>query len=142
MKRGPKHLSVEVKRSQFEDLIQDYVDETIALIDKAVREADLSYNDVDQVLLVGGSTRIPIVQKKVENLIGKPLTKGINPDECVAIGAAIQAGIISGDAKGIVLVDVTPLSLGIEIEGGIFVPVIERNTISQKRKKLFTTIAG
>ncbi len=95
-----------------------------------------------KVLLVGGSTRIPVVQRRVEELTGKPLTKGINPDECVAIGAAIQAGILSGDAKGIVLVDVTPLSLGIEIEGGIFVPVIERNTtIPTTAKKLFTTIA-
>ena len=117
---GPKHLNVEIKRSQFEELIAEYIDETIRLTEKTIRDAELTNDDIDKILLVGGSTRIPLVKKRINELIGDKVYNNINPDECVGLGAAIQGGIISGDKKGIVLVDVTPLSLGIEIEGGIF----------------------
>lgn len=140
--KGPKHLNIPIKRNDFEDLISDYIEETIRLTDKAIKDAGLTNEDIDNVILVGGSTRIPMVQKQVSELLGKPITKGINPDEVVALGASIQAAIIKGEATGIVLVDVTPLSLGIEIEGGIFIPIIERNTtIPVTANKLFTTIA-
>ncbi len=139
---GPKHLSMEVLRSDFEDLIQEYIEETLSATEKAIEDANLTKEDIDKVILVGGSTKIPYIQKEVEQLLEKEITKGINPDECVAIGAAIQASILSGQKKGMVLVDVIPLSLGIEIEGGVFVPVIERNTpIPTVANKLFTTIS-
>lgn len=140
---GPKHLNITIKREDFEELIDEYIEETIHLTKKAIADTELDIDEIDKVLLVGGSTRIPKVQKDVADLLGEnKIVKNINPDEIVALGAAIQAGIIAGDKKGVVLVDVTPLSLGIEIEGGIFTPVIDRNTsIPTTQTKLFTTVA-
>ncbi len=139
---GAKHLNMDIKRSDFEDLIEEMIEETMSLTEKTLHDSGLSHEDIDEVILVGGSTRIPYVQRQVKELLGKEITKGVNPDECVAMGAAIQASILNGDKHGMVLVDVTPLSMGIEIEGGIFVPVIERNTtIPAKSSKLFTTIS-
>ncbi len=140
--QGAKHLNMEIRRSDFEDLIEELIEETIGLTEKTLHDSGLSHDDIDEVILVGGSTRIPYVQRQVKELLGQEITKGVNPDECVAIGAAIQASILNGDKLGMVLVDVTSLSLGIEIEGGIFVPVIERNaTIPARSSKLFTTIS-
>jgi molecular chaperone DnaK len=140
--KGAKHLNITITKDQFEDLISEYIDETLALTQKALSDAGLGVKDIDKVILVGGSTRVPYVVKRVRELLNINIESGINPDEVVAIGAAIQAGIVRGEKKGIVLVDVTPLSLGIEIEGGIFVPVIDRNTtIPVGAKKLFTTIS-
>ncbi|MDH5682340.1 MAG: Hsp70 family protein, partial [Spirochaetota bacterium] len=138
---GPKHLNMEIYKNDFEDLIEEFVEETISLTTKTLKDANLTAEDIDKVILVGGSTRVPFIQKEVEKVLGKDITKGVNPDECVALGAAIQASILSGETHDMVLVDVTPLSLGIEIEGGVFVPVIERNTtIPVTASKLFTTI--
>lgn len=139
---GPKHLSVKISRSIFEDLIQEYIEETLSLSEKAIEDAGLKKEEIDKIILVGGSTRIPYVQKQVEAFMGKSITKGVNPDECVAMGASVQASILSGSRRDMVLVDVTPLSLGIEIEGGVFVPIVVRNsTIPIKASKMFTTIS-
>ncbi len=140
--KGPKHLNIQITRSQFEDLITEFIDETIALTQDALEEAGLEPEDIDKVIMVGGSTRIPYVTSRVNELLGKEPEKAINPDEVVALGAAIQAGIVKGETRGLVLVDVTPLSLGIEIEGGIFISIIEKNsTIPCTAKKIFTTIS-
>lgn len=137
---GPKHLQFEITRAEFELLIEDYINQTIDLMDMAIKDAGISVNDIDKIILVGGSTRIPLVQKKIEEYTGKKPYKGINPDEVVAAGAAIQTSIIKGEISGVVLADVTPLSLGIEVEGDGFVPIIKRNTpIPTRATKIFTT---
>ncbi len=137
---GPVHLDIDISRSEFEDMIADYIDQTMDATDNALADADMTKSDIDQVLLVGGSTRIPAVQEAIENEIGVEPNKGINPDECVALGAAIQAGIINDEVDDVVLLDVTPLSLGIETLGGVFTKLIERNTtIPTEKSKVFST---
>ncbi|MDR1471091.1 MAG: molecular chaperone DnaK [Synergistaceae bacterium] len=139
---GPKHLELTLTRAKFEDLTRDLLERVVKPTQSALRDAKLSSGDVDKILLVGGSTRMPMVQKKVKELLGHEPTKGINPDECVAIGAALQGAVLSGEHKDIVLVDVTPLSLGLETMGGIFTKIIERNTaIPASRSQIFTTAA-
>ena len=139
---GPKHLDVMLTRAKFEELTHDLVERTIGPMQTALRDADLTSNDIDKVILVGGSTRIPAVQNAVKNISGQEPFKGINPDECVALGAAIQAGVLGGDVKDVLLLDVTPLSLGLETEGHIFTKLIERNTtIPTEKSQIFSTAA-
>ncbi len=137
---GPVHMDLTLSRAKFEDMIRDLVDLTLECTRKALKDADLKASDIHKVLLVGGSTRVPMVQEAIKNLMGKEPFKGINPDECVAIGAAIQGGVLAGDVKDVVLLDVTPLSLGIETLGGVFTRLIDKNTtIPTSKSQIFST---
>lgn len=140
--KGPLHLEMEITRSKFESLIEDLVEQTIEPIKNALSDAEISEKEIDKIILVGGSTRVPMVQELLKDLFDTKIYKGINPDEVVAGGASIQAGVLSEDIKGIVLVDVTPLSLGIETEGGLVANLISRNTIIPTTEtKVFTTVS-
>ena len=137
---GPQHLLEKLSRSEFEKITSDLVERTKSPVSKAIEDADLSYSDIDHIILVGGSTRIPSIQALVKSMTGKDPHKGVNPDEVVASGAAIQAGVLKGDVKDVLLLDVTPLTLGVETKGGIVAKMIERNTtIPTKRSETFTT---
>ena len=139
---GPKHLEMTLTRAQFNQMTADLVEKTMGPVRQAMQDSGLSMNEIDKVLLVGGSTRIPAVQEAIEKFSGKKPFKGINPDECVAMGAALQGGVLGGDVKGLLLLDVTPLSLGIETMGGVNTVIIERNTtIPTKKSQIFSTAA-
>jgi len=139
---GPKHLTMKLRRSQLEELVRPIIDKCRHPVEQALKDAKLTRNDVDKIIMVGGPTRMPILQKFVEDMLGKKVERGVDPMECVAMGAAIQAGVLSGEVKDILLLDVTPLSLGIETLGGVFTKLIERNaTIPTKKSQTFSTAA-
>ena len=139
---GPKHLEADLTRAKFNEMTADLVEATMGPVRQAMKDSGLSMNEIDKVLLVGGSTRIPAVQDAIKKFSGKEPFKGINPDECVAMGAALQGGVLGGDVKGLLLLDVTPLSLGIETMGGVNTVIIERNTtIPTKKSQIFSTVA-
>src|SRR4029077_14336597 len=131
---GPKHLDTTLSRAKLTELTHDLVERTVGPTKQALSDAGLAPSEIDQVILVGGMTRMPAVQEKVKELIGKDPHRGVNPDEVVAVGASIQAGVLRGEVKDVLLLDVTPLSLGIETKGGVFTKLIERNTTIPTRK--------
>ena len=139
---GPKHMNIKLSRAKLESLVEDLIDKVVGPCQTALKDAGMSSKDIDEVILVGGMTRMPRVQQKVKEIFGKEPHKGVNPDEVVAVGAAIQGGVLAGDVKDVLLLDVTPLSLGIETLGGVMTRLIEKNTtIPSKKSQIFSTAA-